>query len=174
MRSAEGAARGRLAAALLIAASLVLVVGAATRTTQAQQMRRKLLASFPRGLMSVRTAAGSVLNFKIWVANTPDRSEQGLMFVRHLEDHQAMLFPFTGHGPIVMWMKNTYLPLDMLFVDRHGRITEIARRTKPLSLDLIYAPSGTRAVIEMRGGDCRHLGIDVGDAVLSDALKSAR
>ena len=156
----------------LAAAALLVAAGGVGTTVHAADARREPLSAFPKGLLSIRTPTGRVLNFRIWVADTPARAEQGLMFVRRVGDHDGMLFPFSGRQPIAMWMKNTYVSLDMLFVDRRGRISAIAKRTKPLSLDLIDAPAGTRAVVELRGGICERLGIGVGDAVLSDALTS--
>jgi len=161
-----------LVAGWLVAAALMVVAGGVATKAHAGDARREPLSAFPRSLLAVRTAGGRVIDFRIWIADTAGRAEQGLMFVRQLDAHDGMLFPFSGRQPIAMWMKNTYLSLDMLFVDRRGRISAVAKRTKPLSLDLIDAPAGTRAVVELRGGICDRLGIGVGDAVLSDALTS--
>ncbi|HUY83489.1 MAG TPA: DUF192 domain-containing protein [Steroidobacteraceae bacterium] len=156
-----------LAARIVIVLALASGVGAtAVRATAPEP-----LSAFPSSMLAVRTAAGRVIDFRVWVANTPRRAEQGLMFVRRLDAHGGMLFPFPAGQPVVMWMKNTYVSLDMLFVDASGRIDAITKRAKPLSLDLIYAPERTRAVVELNGGSCDHLGIAVGDRVLSDALR---
>jgi len=128
------------------------------------------LSAFPQSLLAIRTAAGRVIDFKIWLADTPRRDEQGLMYVRDMGDHAGMLFLFSGADPIDMWMKNTVMPLDMLFIDARGRITRIARRRTPLSLTLIPAPLRTRAVLELKGGICQRFGIEPGDRVLSGLL----
>ncbi|MDE2295621.1 MAG: DUF192 domain-containing protein [Gammaproteobacteria bacterium] len=162
-------ARTRAGLAGPILALLALLAGTVTpRAVRAAAPEP--LSAFPHSVLAIRTAAGQVIDFRIWIANTPQRAEQGLMFVRDLAAHDGMLFPFPQEQPVVMWMKNTYVPLDMLFVDAHGRIAAITRRAQPLSRDLIYAPAGTRAVVELQGGVCDRLGIRVGDHALSNAL----
>ena len=153
-------------ATLLVA--IIALCGARTAAARAPEP----LSAFPQQLLSIRTAAGRVINFKIWIADTPGREEQGLMFVRHMDEHAGMLFPFSGNDPIYMWMKNTIMPLDMVFIDARGRISGIAAHCKPYSLDLISAPVHTRAVLELQGGAGARFGIGVGDTVLSAALKS--
>ena len=152
-------------ATLLVA--IIALGGAETAAAHAPEP----LSAFPQKLLSIRTAAGRVINFKIWIADTPGREEQGLMFVRHMDEHAGMLFPFSGNDPIYMWMKNTIMPLDMVFIDGHGHISGIAARCKPFSRDLIDAPTHTRAVLELEGGAGERFGIRVGDTVLSAALK---
>jgi uncharacterized protein len=156
-----------LAARIVISLALASAAGAPAAWAAAPEP----LSAFPRSVLAVRTAAGRVIDFRVWIANTPRRAEQGLMFLHALGDRDGMLFPFSAGRPVVMWMKNTYVPLDMLFVDSRGRIDAITKRARPLSLALIYGPEGTRAVVELHGGSCDRLGIRVGDRVLSDALR---
>ena len=110
------------------------------------------LSAFPQTLLSIRTAAGNVHQFKVWIADRESRQEQGLMFVRKLEDHQGMLFVYSRDQPLSMWMKNTLIPLDMLFIRADGTVARIAARTTPESLDVISAPQPVRAVLELDGG----------------------
>lgn len=128
------------------------------------------LSAFPQSLLAIRTNNGSVINFKIWDADTPRRQEQGLMFVRAIDEHAGMLFVFPASQIQSMWMKNTYLPLDLLFIDDKGRIDTIAARAKPLVLDIISAPTPARAVLELNGGACERLGIKVGDQIIHSRL----
>ncbi len=169
MRFAESRSLPRRALLALAASILATVVGVAAPPA-ARAGTPEPLSAFPRSVLAIRTVAGRGLDFRVWLARTPGRAEQGLMFVRTLDAHDGMLFPFPRDQPVVMWMKNTYVPLDMLFLDARGRIAAITRRAQPLSLDLIYAPSGTRAVVELQGGICDRLGIRVGDHALSSAL----
>jgi uncharacterized membrane protein (UPF0127 family) len=124
------------------------------------------LTAFPQSLLAIRTTAGKVVNFKIWTADNPRREEQGLMFVRDLDDHAGMLFAFPGNPEPTMWMKNTYIPLDLLFINAQGRIEYIAVRATPLSLDIIRSPKPSLAVLELNGGACERLGIKAGDLVV--------
>jgi len=132
------------------------------------------LFQFPQSTASIHTAAGHVVNFKIWTADRPSRQQQGLMFVRALDDHAGMLFKFPVSQRISMWMKNTYISLDMLFLDEQGRIDYIATRTTPLTLDLIQAPRPVSAVLELKGGITGRLGIHVGDRVQAQDLGGAK
>lgn len=108
--------------------------------------------------------------FTIEVANTPETQAQGLMFRRTLASDAGMLFVYAANGPIAMWMKNTYIPLDMLFIDEAGRITHIVERTVPLSTAIIRSKGPARAVLEVNGGTVSRLGVAPGDRVVSSAL----
>jgi uncharacterized membrane protein (UPF0127 family) len=132
------------------------------------------LSAFPQSLLAIRTASGSVVNFKIWTADRPSRQEQGLMFVHDIDDHAGMLFLFAPVRQISMWMKNTYLSLDLLFIDANGRIDYIARRATPLSTDIISDPKPAAAVLELKGGIAETFGIQPGDTVLHASFKQAR
>lgn len=130
------------------------------------------LSAFPQSMLAVKTQAGRVINFKIWSADTAQREEQGLMFIRQMDPHAGMLFLFPEYRPVTMWMKNTYLPLDMLFMDRHGKIDAIVANAKPLSEDIIGPKSPEFAVLELKGGTAADLGIRVGDLVIHNAFKA--
>ncbi len=162
------------AAALLLSAASVVQAQPAAATPAAGAAAAvpgmEPLSAFPRSLLAIRTAGGSVLNFKIWTADTPARREQGLMFQRQLDEHAGMLFLFTPDRPIAMWMKNTYLSLDLLFVGRDGRITYIARQAKPMSEDIIAPPGPVHAVLELNGGAADRFGIREGDRVVHPAF----
>ena len=129
------------------------------------------LSAFPQSLLAVRTASGKVINFKIWTADSERRREQGLMFVRDLDEHAGMLFLFPERQRVTMWMKNTYVSLDLLFMNDKGKIDYIAAKAAPLSPAIIGTPNPEAAVLELKGGACERLGIKVGDAVLHPSLK---
>lgn len=98
------------------------------------------------------------------VANDADRAK-GLMFRKELPEGQGMLFDFQRDQEIAMWMKNTYIPLDMIFIAADGRIHRIAENTEPLSERIIPSGGPVRGVLEVIGGTARKLGIAVGDRV---------
>jgi uncharacterized membrane protein (UPF0127 family) len=105
--------------------------------------------------------------FAVEVVSTEAERERGLMFRRELPEYTGMLFDFHREQPVSFWMKNTYLPLDMLFIRGDGRILSIAQNTKPLSEDLIPSGGPIRAVLEVIGGTAQKLGIAPGDRVSS-------
>ena len=104
--------------------------------------------------------------FEIEVAATSDAHARGLMFRRTLPQDAGMLFVYASTASIAMWMKNTYLPLDMLFIDDTGRITHFVERTVPLSTEIIRSNGPARAVLEVNGGTVSRLGIARGDRVI--------
>ena len=155
------AARALLAAGLLIAASAALP----------QSAPPEPLSAFPQSLLAIRTGAGKVVNFKIWEADTPKREEQGMMFIREMDEHTGMLFMFPENKPVSMWMKNTYVSLDLLFLNAQGKIDYIAEKATPRSEAIIGPATPEFAVLELKGGACERFGIKIGDKVLHKNFK---
>ena len=130
------------------------------------------LQKFPTSELTIVSANGPH-RFKVEVAETPAQMEQGLMFRTSLAPDAGMLFVYLQPTVATMWMKNTLIPLDMLFVDPRGRIVNIHQRAVPQSLDVISAAAPVRAVIELNGGTAARLGIEPGDKVLHPAFSDA-
>lgn len=105
-------------------------------------------------------------NFSVELALNEAQRVQGLQGRRRLAAGTGMLFDFQGTGPVMMWMKDTFVPLDMLFIDSRGRIVNIAEHTVPLSLTAIRSAGPVRAVLELNAGTAARLGIRPGDRVL--------
>jgi uncharacterized membrane protein (UPF0127 family) len=131
------------------------------------------LAQYPTATLSIVTASGPHA-FTVELATTPEQMEQGLMFRRSLGPDSGMLFDFKAPSMAMMWMKNTLIPLDMLFVDEAGRIVNIHQRAVPGSLDTIAAAAPVRAVIELNGGSAERLGIRPGDRVVFPIFAGGR
>jgi uncharacterized membrane protein (UPF0127 family) len=123
------------------------------------------LAHFTIAPLTIVTAKGPQ-KFTVEVATTPVQLEQGLMFRRSMAPDAGMIFDFKTPTSVMMWMKNTLIPLDMLFVAADGHIVNIHERAVPESLDTIGAAAPVRAVIELNGGTAARLGIRPGDKVL--------
>ena len=104
-------------------------------------------------------------HFAVELALTPEARARGLMFREDLPDDAGMLFVYDRPDVRTMWMKNTPLSLDMLFVDPDGVIRRIVRDTIPLSPSTIIGPRNTLYVLELRAGITRELGIDTGDRI---------
>jgi uncharacterized membrane protein (UPF0127 family) len=127
------------------------------------------LAKFPTGSLAIESG-GKTHRFTIEIATNSRQQSQGLMFRRHLARDAGMLFVYRRVNEIAMWMRNTYVPLDMLFIRKDGRIGKIAERTVPLSEETISSGGPVIAVLELNAGTSERLGIKVGDRVRSPAL----
>ena len=152
---------------LVFAAAMAL---AGSTVVLAQSGPPEDLAAFPRGKLEISDGKKVKYTFDVWLADSPRRQQQGLMFVRALPDMRGMLFVHEGPRPISMWMKNTYIPLDMVFIDEQGRIQQIIEQTTPHSLDTIRSKEPALAVLEIAGGESRRLGLHPGQHVTHPAL----
>ena len=148
----------------------LMLAGAMASVCLAQSAPIESLTRFPRTTLEI-VARGHRHRFEIWIADTPSRQEQGLMFVRDLPATQGMLFPQGSPQVAHFWMKNTYIPLDMVFVGEDGRVAKIIANARPFSLDVLSSDVPVIAVLEIRGGDAHDLGIAVGDRVSWQAQK---
>ncbi|BBK41843.1 hypothetical protein STVA_18630 [Allostella vacuolata] len=146
--------RGLLAAAL----------GAAALPALAQ------LVGFPTSPMTIETADGRRHAFTVEVALTDAQQMQGLMYRRSLEPDRGMIFIYKADAPLAMWMKNTYIPLDMLFLSADGRIINLIENVPPQTLDSRPSDGPARAVVELAAGTVARLGIRPGDRVIHDRL----
>ncbi len=125
--------------------------------------------TFDRATLKIETAKG-VHSFEVELATNDDQRARGLMFRNEMAPDAGMLFVYRRDRVLTMWMANTYLPLDMLFIGADGRIVRIAENTIPLSRATISSRNRARAVLELNAGTARRLGIDAGDRVVYDGL----
>jgi uncharacterized membrane protein (UPF0127 family) len=120
----------------------------------------------------VETAAGDV-SFKVELALTPDEQSTGLMHRRKLPEDAGMLFIYTKPSRVGFWMKNTLIPLDIIFIDGRNRIIHVHENAQPLSLKVISPDRPARAVLEINGGISRRKGIVVGARVRHPLLDAS-
>lgn len=113
----------------------------------------------------IETASGGVHRFEVELAISPADQQRGLMFRESLPETGGMLFLYERCMPATYWMKNTLIPLDMIFIEADGRIARIAEMTEPESLALHESGVPVNGVLEIRGGLTRRLGIAEGDHV---------
>ena len=128
------------------------------------------LAVFARDSLTIRAADGVEHRFDIELALTPDQQAQGLMYRPGLDRDAGMLFVHRPARSANMWMRNTAIPLDMLFIAEDGRIVKIVERTVPYSLTIISSGRPVRGVLELNGGTAARLGLRPGDLVLHSAF----
>ncbi len=129
-------------------------------------------AQLPTGTVSVVTGE-TAHQFNVEIAATPDAISAGLMFRTDLAPDAGMLFDFGGEREASMWMKNTLIPLDMLFIDGSGTVVSIARNAAPGSLRSLGPGIPVRGVLEIAGGRAKALDIEPGDKVIHPIFGSA-
>jgi uncharacterized protein len=121
-----------------------------------------LAAELPRDVVLVEAGA-SQYRFEVEIADDPVERAEGLMYRRSLADNAGMLFLYPKPQPVEFWMKNTPLSLDIVFVREDGTIAHIAESTTPMSEQLIPSGEPVRAVLEVKAGTMRLLGVTAGD-----------
>lgn len=131
------------------------------------------LATFERDSLTVETAEGSELTFDIELAVSPEQQAQGLMYRQSLAADAGMLFIYRPARRVSMWMRNTLIPLDMLFIAEDGVVVKVAERTVPLSLATVSSGERVRGVLEINGGMASRLGIRPGDRVVHPAFEQS-
>jgi hypothetical protein len=151
--------------------ALALVWGCATLTSgradgTTRSIEARPLETFPRERIAIETRSARRVVFDAWLADTYETRAQGLMFVEAIAPSQAMIFVYDTPHPVSMWMKNTYVSLDMLFADEAGCIVKVAADTKPLSLDSILTTTPVAVVVEVKAGTAAAHGIGVGDRIV--------
>ena len=127
------------------------------------------LVSFKKEKLAIISQSGRH-EFDVELALSDRQQAQGLMFRRSLPASAGMLFDYRVPTRINMWMKNTFIPLDMIFIGTDRRITNIARRTVPMSETTISSKGRVRAVLEVNSGTAARLGIKPGDKIVSATL----
>jgi hypothetical protein len=117
-------------------------------------------AAFEKDVLVISASEHACYLFDIYVATTSAQQTRGLMYVRYMPEFTGMLFVYRQPRALSMWMKNTYIPLDMLFIRTDGSIANIATHTEPLSLESIRAIEPLNFVLELNAGVTDRLGID--------------
>jgi uncharacterized membrane protein (UPF0127 family) len=126
----------------------------------------RLLADFPQTTSILINDDGPCVLYDVWVASSPAQRSQGLMFIEELGVYEGMIFLYRQPANIAMWMKNTLIPLDMLFILGNQRIINIAENTTPLSTDTIYSSEPVQIVLELSGGSAERWNFNAGDGIL--------
>jgi hypothetical protein len=125
----------------------------------------KLESAFAGTSIVIETSGSACYGFDVYLALTPEQQRRGLMHVRRLPQFTGMLFVYRSDDIHSMWMKNTFIPLDILFIRGDGSVASIAAMTEPRSLRSIASVEPVRYVLELNGGVAEELGIDVDSVV---------
>lgn len=147
----------------LFVAALAMMMGATSAQTE-MKMRRDTL--------TLHTASGAHA-IDIEVAESDREKAFGLMFRRSMGDNEGMLFPYPTPQEITMWMRNTFISLDMIFIRADGVVHRIATDTEPHSERVIASEGNVTGVLEMKAGSARRLGLKPGDRAEHAHFKSA-
>ena len=123
--------------------------------------------TFDKEPLIIQTASGKRLNFIVEIADTNEQRQRGLMYRKDMAEDAGMIFDFGVSRRVQMWMENTILPLDMLFVDSTGTIRNIKQNAVPYSEDIIDSMTEVKYVIELNAGVTAKLGIKPCDKVMS-------
>ena len=142
----------------------VAIAACSPQTPTAAEVRAGAQTGLMTSPLTIHSADGDH-RFTVEVAATPEQQETGMMFRRSVAGDRGMIFPYDPPQEVAFWMKNTLVPLDMVFIRADGRIGRIAANAVPQSLDPVPSGQPIAAVLEIRGGRSAELGIREGDRV---------
>ncbi|MGI9292297.1 MAG: DUF192 domain-containing protein [Gammaproteobacteria bacterium] len=148
----------------LIAGLLLICITPATPLSAAEPSF--FLRDFNKNRLIISTTDRGCILFDVYVAETPQQRTQGLMNIESMDRYEGMLFLYPEDTNISMWMKNTLIPLDMLFINNSGGISQIHSNAVPMSEAIIESGSAVRAVLELNGGSADYFYIKVGDRIM--------
>lgn len=144
--------------------ALLIATGSLAETTVWEQLDRE----FERSVLIISTAETGCYRFDIHLALDAGQQRRGLMHIRHLPPWSGMLFVYNRAGMRSMWMKNTYVPLDIVFARADGSVSSVSADTEPLSLDSISSSEPVNLVLELNAGTAARLGIGEGSKLVLD------
>ena len=148
------------------ARQLILALIAVTGLSAQSYGPADLDESFSRATFVLSASSLACYRLDLWIARERSQQRRGLMFVRDLPADTGMLFIYDSPGILSMWMKNTYIPLDMLFIRTDGTVSSVVANTEPLSLRSIASTEPVSYVLELNAGVAAALGIKAGDRLV--------
>ena len=158
-------ARKGLLISLLLGSALAALLSTDSRGAEPAD----LLQGFSRAQLIIDSSRRGCILFDIYIANSSEQRSQGLMFIRSMGEYEGMLFIYSQPAEISMWMKNTLIPLDMLFIDDQLKVATIHKDATPLSTDIISSGIAVNGVLELNGGSAEKFGIAPGDQIIFPA-----
>lgn len=140
---------------------------AAVTTVAPAAKPARYLTDFATATAIIETSALSCLVIRIYLADNQPQQTQGLMRIEQLDEFEGMLFRYRNPAVITMWMKNTFIPLDMVFLRQDGRIATIVRHTVPMSTARITSVEPVTMVLELNAGFAREKSLEIGNRLLT-------
>ena len=159
---------------LCIAVLAMVVVVHPSRHAYAEEsfpVERNFGGDFSRNIL-LKTEDGRRYNFDVELALTPKEQQKGLMFREEMPEMHGMLFVFGSEFTRSFWMKNTLIPLDIIFIERDGRIQHVHSMAKPLDESAVSSGAPSYAVLEINGGLANKLDIKPGDYIYHEAFRN--
>lgn len=156
-----------LAAGLVAAIAIIYFVGSGSNAGQGQN------SVGPRSSLSIETATG-VYPFEVEIADTEDSRARGLMYRRTVEQGTGMLFDMGLTRDVAFWMRDTFVPLDIIFLNEDGRVASIVEGARPQSETRIPSGSPIRFVLELPTPEARRIGLAIGDRVHHPVIEAVR
>ncbi|MGB5626583.1 MAG: DUF192 domain-containing protein [Woeseiaceae bacterium] len=151
---------------LMLAAVTILVSGCSPQPEARTPKVAGLDAMFERDALVIVANDGSRRDFDIYLATNPEQQRRGLMFVRDLPERTGMLFVYEDEDTHSMWMKNTYIPLDIVFARSDGTVSSVIRDTEPQSLRSLSSSEPVTYVLELNAGVTRRYNIGAGSRLI--------
>ena len=151
---------------LLIVALGAMLIGCREQAATQQSPAAGLDALFDRAELEIVANDGRRHRFQVYLAENPEQQVRGLMFVRDLPERTGMLFIYDRAARYSMWMKNTYIPLDIVFARQDGTVASVIDDAKPLSLESLAATEPVNYVLELNAGVARRLNIGAGSRLI--------
>ena len=157
-----------MSSALKDAAKIATLVAIATLLSGPATAEDSLDETFKREVLIIEASEHACYRFDIYMAFNTAQQRRGLMHVRQLPQFSGMLFVYSEPGIRSMWMKNTYIPLDMLFIRGDGTVSSVAANTEPLSLESVRSKEPVNFVLELNAGVSKKLRIDADSKLIFD------
>lgn len=126
--------------------------------------------TFKKDTLAIESLSGQVHEFDIEIAESRAQHARGLMFRKEIPDNFGMLFLFEEEAILSFWMKNTYVPLDILFIGKDGTIVDIHENAEPLSLKTIKPARPAKGALEVIGGSVQNKSLQIGDRVVHSSF----
>lgn len=145
---------------------------AANKAIHTQALAIPKTITFETETIAIETKAGKTFDFVVELAKTPAQQQRGLMYRTELAQESGMLFLFNTAGMRSFWMKNTLIPLDILFLNHNGTIQHIHHNAKPQDLTSISSKQPAKAVLELNAGASDRMGIQEGDLIVHPFFKN--